>query len=270
MHFGTDFNASESTASENGGEGIFEFFRTAFNSLSSIFGEVVEFFKRLFSPNSSDNSPIKPAPFTPSPVYPAPADVLPYSPSTTSGKRPDDIWGGFRQGPDGNCVTVASIKAAMMKFGQKPTDVFTEVKKVSNGYEVVMRDGFKLQLRDSELQQASRGAQFQGHNQEMISDANFLFAVSAKRAQMENNDGIAGRSFSHAIKSLNDGEHSREGLLRLGLKDHIRPVSLDALKNGMIGTVERRGHSVAVIGGIEENYGQRGRTPQYGIATGLV
>jgi len=43
-----------------------------------------------------------------------------------------------------------------------------------------------------------------------------MYAASAKRAQMENNDGTAGRSFMAAMKSLNNGEYSREGLDRLG------------------------------------------------------
>ncbi|TFY94912.1 hypothetical protein DYL61_06940 [Pseudomonas nabeulensis] len=208
-------------------------------------------------------------------VPPRPSVVVPDLPLPNIPNRPvqkpKDIWGGFRQGPDGNCVTVSAIKAAMMRFGQKPTDIFTEVKPFSGGYEVVMRDGFKLQLSESELQMGIRGSQFQGYDQEMLRDAHFLFAVSAKRAQMENNDGTAAQSFNQAIKTLNDGEYSREGLLRLGLKNHIKTVPLSDLLNGMIGTIERRGHSVAVIEGVEELWGKRGSTPyQPETITGLV
>lgn len=211
----------------------------------------------------------------PSPVVPfvppTPRVVVPDTPLVRPGQKPKDIWGGFRQGPDGNCVTVSAIKAAMMRFGQKPTDIFTEVKPVSGGYEVVMRDGFKLQLSESELQMGASGSQFQGYDQEMLRDAHFLFAVSAKRAQMENNDGTAARSFNQAIKTLNDGEYSREGLLRLGLKNHIKTVPLSDLLNGMIGTIERRGHSVAVIEGVEELWGKRGGVPyQPETITGLI
>ena len=211
-----------------------------------------------------------PAPSPVTPVEPpSPKVVMPVVPSP--GQKPKDIWGGFRQGPDGNCVTVSAIKAAMMRFGQKPTDIFTEVKPSSGGYEVVMRDGFKLQLSESELQMGIRGSQFQGYDQEMLKDAHFLFAVSAKRAQMENNDGTAAQSFNQAIKTLNDGEYSREGLLRLGLKSHIKTVPLSELLNGMIGTIERRGHSVAVIEGVEELWGKRGSTPyKPETITGLV
>lgn len=217
------------------------------------------------------------------PVPPPPPTILlppsvvvpdlpsPVSPDVTPGKKPRDIWSGFRQGPDGNCVTVSAIKAAMMRFGQKPSDIFAEVRRVSDGYHVKMRDGFKLQLSESELQAAARRAQFIGNDQEMLRDAQFLFAVSAKRAQMENNDGTAARSFNHAIRTLNDGEYSREGLLRLGLKHHLKAVPLSALLNGMIGTIERRGHSVAVIEGVEELWGRRGGRPYWPESiTGLI
>jgi len=134
-----------------------------------------------------------------------------------------------------------------------------------------MRDGVEVTFTEAELQMASRGSQFVGKNREMLEDACFLFAASAKRAQKENNDGTAARSFNQAIKTLNDGECSREGLLRLGLKIHIRTVPLSALLNGMIGTIERRGHSVAVIEGVEELWGKRGGTPyRPGTITGLV
>ncbi|MGF6401589.1 hypothetical protein ABH905_005255 [Pseudomonas frederiksbergensis] len=268
VHMGAAVQSPESAVVENGSKGIFGIAQTLFTVLN----KAVNFFKGLF-PNIPLPVPpwlVGPAPFNPAPVNPTPVNPFPYSPSPASGKKPDDIWGGFAQGPDGNCVTVAGIKAAMMKFGQKPTDIFTEVKKINNGYEVVMRDGFKLQLSESELQLASSRAQFRGSNREMFDDANFLFAASAKRAQMENNDGTANRSFSWAIYTLNDGEHSREGLLRLGLKDHIRTVPLEFLQNGMIGTVERGGHSVAVINGREELWGRPGGAPTWGFVTGLV
>ncbi|MGY2292230.1 hypothetical protein ACW9H6_20910 [Pseudomonas sp. SDO528_S397] len=193
-----------------------------------------------------------------------------YTPDTRNpGKKPDNIWSGFSQGPDGNCVTVSAIKAAMMRFGQKPTDVFQEVKENGSGFDVTQRDGFKLHLSANELQMAAREARFKGDDPGMMTDANFMYAVSAKRAQLENNDGVAGRSYSAALRSLNDGEHSREGLDRLGLRNHYRAATRADLANGRLGTVEYGGHSMAVIGGRVELWGTRGGVPEEGIATVL-
>jgi hypothetical protein len=104
----------------------------------------------------------------------------------------------------------------------------------------------------------------------MLTDANFLYAASAKRAQMENNDGTAGRSFTAAMDSLNDGEYSREGLDRLGLKGLYRPATDADLRNSKVGTVEYNGHSMAVIDGRIELWGRRGGVPQSGLATVLI
>lgn len=194
-----------------------------------------------------------------------------YKPDNSKpGEKPNNIWSGFSQGPDGNCVTVSSIKAAMMRYGQKPTDVFKTVNETSAGYDVTMRDGFKLSLSKDELRQAATHAHFKGDDPAMMTDANVLYAASAKRAQMENNDGTAGHSFMAAMNSLNDGEHSREGLDRLGLKGLYRPATDADLRSSKVGTVEYNGHSMAVIDGRIELWGKRGSVPQSGIATVLI
>ncbi|MBT2373185.1 hypothetical protein [Pseudomonas fluorescens] len=268
---GASVGTSGSTTTNNSLKEMAEAIQAIFSMVSM----AINLFRTLFSPPAKPvfpaaPTPVAPATVTPFPVRPSPIRPSPISPGHSPGKKPNDIWGGFRQGPDGNCVTVSAIKAAMMKFGQKPSDIFKEVKTTGGGYEVVMRDGVEVKFSDAELQMAIRGSQFMGRDQEMLKDAHFLFAASAKRAQMENNDRTAARSFNQAIKTLNDGEYSREGLLRLGLKNHIKPVPLSDLLNGMIGTVERRGHSVAVIEGVEEDYGKRGRKPyQPHTITGL-
>lgn len=211
----------------------------------------------------------------PEPVVPRPAPLanLPGLSSKRNGAKPDNIWSGFRQGPDGNCVTVSAIKAAMYRFGQSPTDIFKEVVRSSDGYQVSMRDDFKLTLTDRELAEGARGAQFIGPDKEMLKDAQFLFAVSAKRAQMENNDRTAGRSFQAAIKSLNDGEDETgpgEGLQRLGLRQHMKRVSVRELAQGQLGMCNRTGHSVAVINGREELWGRQGSAPTRGDAVALM
>lgn len=204
---------------------------------------------------------------------PAPAGDIPGLSAKRNGAKPDDIWGGFRQGPDGNCVTVSAIKAAMHRFGQSPTDIYKEVTKIDGGYRVVMRDNFRLTLTDHELQQAVQGSSFVGLDREMLKDARFLYAASAKRAQMKNNDGTAGSSFYAAMQSLNDKEDEwgpGEGFERLGLRAHMRTVEARDLADGLVGMCNRRGHSVAVINGREELWGRQGGAPVYGDAIALV
>ena len=195
-----------------------------------------------------------------------------YKPDQSNpGKKPDNIWSGFSQGPDGNCVTVSAIKAAMMKFGQKPTDVFSEVKETGDGYYVKMRDGFEVNLSKDELRQAAAYAQFKGDDPAMMTDANFMFAVSAKRAQeegngLDDNPNASKRSFAHAMQSLNNGEMPHEALDRLGLKGLYRQSSSGELASGKLGVVAYDRHSMAVIDGRVELWGRRGGAPKQGIA----
>ena len=249
-------------------EQIFEWVSPLIASLQRVLGRQ----RRSIAPH---------VPFVPNPeVPPTPTRVTPDSQvdsladlsSKRDGAKADDIFGGFRQGPGGNCVTVSAIKAAMAKFGQSPTDIFKEVRKEQDGYQVIMRDGYALHLSQQELAEGTRASRFVGRDKEVLKDAHFLFAVSAKRAQLENNDGYAARSFKHALRSLNDGEDEYgpgEGLLRLGLSRHIESVPVSELAAGELGMVNRKGHSVAVINGVEELYGRKGRTPRRGEAVAL-
>ncbi|WP_248749222.1 hypothetical protein [Pseudomonas sp. MWU15-20650] len=254
-------------------------------SLNALLAMLTSFFTKLlnlvsdhkekFVPETVPTPPPVIPQVVPEPLPPTPdvATNIPGLSNKRNGARPDNIWSGFRQGPDGNCVTVSAIKAAMYRFGQSPTDIFKSVTKVNGGYKVVMRDDFQLSLTDRELSEGARGAQFFGPDKGMLKDAQFLFAVSAKRAQMENNDRTAGRSFQAAIRSLNDGEDERgpgEGFLRLGLKRHMKTVSVRDLARGQVGMCNRTGHSVAVINGREELWGRRGAVPTRGQAVALI
>lgn len=258
---------------------------------AGLMGMLTGLFKQFFSQlQSLLHKDVRPSdqvttalPVPPPRVQPAPDkalinthnEPLPRLSTKRNGAKPDNIWNGFRQGRNGNCVTISAIKAAMAKFGQSPTDIYKSVEKTPEGYKVVMRDGFELTLSQAELDSAIRGSNFVALNDPgMLKDAHFLFACSAKRAQLENNDGRAKRSFAAAISTLNDGEDERgpgEGFKRLGLEKHMKRVSVrDFADTSMIGMVNRRGHSVAVVDGSEEIYGRRGQRPTDGQAIALV
>lgn len=173
------------------------------------------------------------------------------------GLKPKNIWSGFYQGAEGNCVTVSAIKAAMMRFGQNPAGIYTHIGATPGGYEVTMRDGFKLSLSHDELDRATRGSNLRGSDTAMLKDANFLYAVSAKRAQLENNDFRGNQSFEVAMETLNDGEYPGQSLRRLGLSAYVRDSNVAELASGAIGTLADNSHSMAVIGGVLDYYGQR-------------
>lgn len=109
----------------------------------------------------------------------------PDKPKADSNKSDDEITTGFVQGQEGNCATVSGIKAAMMKFGANPKDIYKSVEKTDSGFKVVQEDGTKVELSNAELEEAKSAANFNGDDKELIKNATFMFAVSAKRAQMD-------------------------------------------------------------------------------------
>lgn len=172
--------------------------------------------------------------------------------------KPFDIFKDFYQLADGNCVTISAIKAAMMRFGHNPYGIYKTLEATDTGYRIVMRDGFKLDITHDELRQAKTGANFgTDRPNDVLVNARFLYAVSAKRAYLENNDGEANKSFAAAMRSLNDGEYPGQALRRLGLKDFVAPATLQDFLNGAIGTVNSGFHSMAAVDGFLDSYGHK-------------
>ena len=64
---------------------------------------------------------------------------------------------GFYQNGEGNCVSIASIKASMMAFKSKP--IFKSVS-LLDVLKIEMRDGFKLTITEDEYTLALRKSKF--------------------------------------------------------------------------------------------------------------
>lgn len=172
-----------------------------------------------------------------------------------------DLVSGFRQeGGTENCVTVGAIKAAMQKEGG-PAEVYDSVEKKGDGFDVKMKDSDKIyHVSNTELEEAAKKSGFKGDNQQMLKDANFMYAVSAKREQQE-----SGGSFSDGLNALNQVQLATKGFERLGLKDDVRQASAQELANGEAGVIAQNNHVAAVLDGNVEDYGTLGRTPDAGV-----
>ncbi|NWA42516.1 hypothetical protein HX871_26265 [Pseudomonas reactans] len=176
-------------------------------------------------------------------------------PAAPVGVKPDNIWSGFYQGVEGNCVTVSAIKAAMMRYGQNPLGIFKRVTESPEGFTITMRDSCTVRLTRAELEMARAAANFHGEDKGLVDDAIFLYAASAKRAQLENHEFRAGAGFDAALKTLNDGEVPGDALRRLGLYAFTRPSSVQELASGVPGTLANFRHSVVVVEGAMDEYG---------------
>jgi hypothetical protein len=172
--------------------------------------------------------------------------------------RAVDLFRGFSQSREGNCVSVAWMKAAMARFGARADQVFSRADPDgAGGYNITMRDGKQVRVTRGELATARRMSSFKGSNAGLVEQANIIYAAMAKRAQLANNDGHAARSFVNACRSLNDGEAIHKGANWLGLSRHVRSVTMAQARRlpFAVGTSHR--HAIFASNGSADHYGRR-------------
>ncbi|MHB2016313.1 MAG: hypothetical protein ACYCW6_05130, partial [Candidatus Xenobia bacterium] len=125
----------------------------------------------------------------------------------------------FRQGPYGNCASVAPIKAAMdwKGFGD---EVFQDVQHTGDGYDVTLRDGNQVHLSDGELNAAYQNSGFVGSG-DGYDYANFMYGVMAKRDQDMRGYG----SIYQAFGELNHGNFFGNTTTYLGIENYCEEVN---------------------------------------------
>lgn len=196
-----------------------------------------------------------------------PIPTTPTTPTTptvpTPAGSPESYITAFHQGGTGNCVSIAAIKAAMARFG--PDGIFASTTRSGAGYDVVMRDGYKVRVTDAELKTASDKSCISGSNAALVQKANLTFAAMAKRAQEEGNDGRRNMSFAQACGSLNDGESYIEGPKWLGIQKYVRTIDPDDMDKYPAVVAASKKHCVFGSGKYIDHYGtKRSNTNSYG------
>lgn len=173
-----------------------------------------------------------------------------------------NLFSGFAQGREGNCASIAVMKAAMDRYDNR---VFDEVRRSGDGYAIRMQDGFQLNLSDRELALARAHSHFTGNDPTTRSYAELLWGAMARRSQLER-----GGSYAQNLHRLNNGEDPNYAAHLLGLGHQRIPVNPRTL-NGQDSVVawnhshaifvnrERDGRHVA------DHYGQP--TPYTGTDT---
>lgn len=160
----------------------------------------------------------------------------------------------FRQGGEGNCVTIAIIKAGIEIFGLN--NIF-QYRWVNETCEIIMRDGYETSFSAVELDQGILLSKFiLQENETAFNYANLCFTAMVKRAQDENNDELEDMSFEAAANSLNNGEYYLEGPHWIGLRNHIKSIGRKYVwqYKGVIGASKK--HCFFVSQGLEDNYGK--------------
>lgn len=128
------------------------------------------------------------------------------------------LFEDFGQSQEGNCASIAVIKAAMDKYKGK---VFSSVTKQGDGYSVSLQDGGNVQVSKQDLATAAKHAKFKSKKpSEAKSMAVLMYAVIGKQAAKEN-----GGNFESALSSLGKGKDPRQVAKWLGLGNKIREVN---------------------------------------------
>ena len=128
-----------------------------------------------------------------------------------------DLITGWHQTTQGNCATVATIKASLHKWGD---EVFAKHTRDREGnHHVTLRDGHQVLVTAKELETATRMSHFVGDKKRALKKANLCYAVMAKRALEEKHEGA--NTFVKACKSLNNGEKVTQPAHYLGVADSL-------------------------------------------------
>jgi hypothetical protein len=161
-----------------------------------------------------------------------------------------DLFGSWNQGKEGNCSSVATIKAAMDKFGD---NIFDKTEgSPENGYKITMKDGVNVTLSPQELQTAKRMDNFEGSG-EARDYADLTYAAMAKRALDEGHEGST--TYARACHSLNNGEDPLDSAHFLGLDNNIVPLTERGLRNADSAVGWSDTHAVYVDQGYTDHYG---------------
>ncbi|WP_181157367.1 hypothetical protein [Pseudomonas poae] len=163
-----------------------------------------------------------------------------------------------RFGESFDCSTHASvIKMMMMTFGRHPADMFEHIKPSGDGYDITMKDEFKIHLSHQELSQATRASRFYGNDSESVANANVIFAAFVKRKKLT--EGYL--TFEEALAKTIEGETVQRCLKGMGVFGLSSFVSVSEMTNkGTVGVLETHNRGAALVReGVMHDYGEQRR-----------
>ena len=190
-----------------------------------------------------------------------------YNPAVGLPLGPGGAEDAFHQGDEGNCASVAAIKAAMEAYG---AGMFSNVQEDANGnFNVTMRDGFSETVSAGDLAKTIMGDGLSGVGQP-ADFANLAYAAEVERAGLTGYDGVT--NFDGALKDLNTGAFPDQVAGLLGLGSQVQKVDPAAAGNlpeavawspgmsvytqmGMVPVSQVVAHAIYVSNGVADHYG---------------
>lgn len=176
-----------------------------------------------------------------------------------SGRKP---WDDFSQTSEGNCVSIAVIKAGMDKYGDKMYQ--SKTPNSSGGFDLVLQNGKNVSISGAELALAQKEARFRGDpNSQGYKDGVLAYAAIAKGKA-----AATGQSYGAALDSLGNGEYVPNVAHYLGMKvNQVDPSMASHLDSAIKTDV---GHALALDDGATDVYGRKVAFGQDGFNRGTV
>ncbi len=155
-------------------------------------------------------------------------------------KQFEEIFNDFGQTSEGNCATVAVVKAALDKYGTK---MFSSVQKQGDGFAVKQQDGKSVNITSAELKKAAQSAKLKGKPSAAKSMAVLAYAVVGKN--------------SGGVEKLGNGADPKKIAQALGLGNKIKDVSPQEAAQSKDGAVSwNNTHAVYQANGKTDAYGK--------------
>jgi len=155
-------------------------------------------------------------------------------------KQFEEIFNDFGQTSEGNCATVAVVKAALDKYGTK---MFNSVQKQGDGFQVQQQDGKSVNITSAELKKAAQAAKLKGKPSAAKSMAVLAYAVVGKN--------------SGGVDKLGNGADPKKIAQALGLGNKMKDVSPQEAAQSKDGAVAwNNTHAVYQANGKTDAYGK--------------
>lgn len=155
-------------------------------------------------------------------------------------KQFEEIFNDFGQTSEGNCATVAVVKAALDKYGTK---MFNSVQKQGDGFQVQQQDGKSVNITSAELKKAAQSAKLKGKPSAAKSMAVLAYAVVGKN--------------SGGVDKLGNGADPKKIAQALGLGNKMKDVSPQEAAQSKDGAVAwNNTHAVYQANGKTDAYGK--------------
>jgi hypothetical protein len=159
----------------------------------------------------------------------------------------------------GNCVTIATIKAAIATFGSIP-NIYQEYRWLNDTLNITFHDGVKIQLSRRDTSEARKwfGVLAEANGWNHLDSAAIVFSSVCMRAFVRRNiysDSLCIKSYHDAIGFINSGYATKNAGELLGVK--LIPIKVRNISVNKAAIIYSTAHAAFCSYGMQDDQGDR-------------